>query len=91
MLICKNGEQYYHYLAQTVLNHTKTYEELVCGLSLLQKYEQPNVNIYEEYNPHLVQELVAPLPAILEDIHRLLALYPMDNIKNLANLCNKIQ
>ena len=35
--------------------------------------------------------MVAPLPAILDHIHGLLALYPMDNIKQLATICGKIQ
>lgn len=39
----------------------------------------------------MVKQLVSPLATILQQIHRLIAEHPIDNIKNLANLCNKIQ
>lgn len=55
------------------------------------KYEQKNINIYEEYNPAVIKMLVEPLPTIMEEIHELINKYPIDNIKNLANICNKIQ
>lgn len=35
--------------------------------------------------------MVAPLTNILLQVHNLVNLYPIDNIKNLANICSKIQ
>lgn len=35
--------------------------------------------------------LVEPLPTIMSEIHDLINKYPIDNIKNLANICNKIE
>jgi midasin (ATPase involved in ribosome maturation) len=63
----------------------------VVGLQALLKYEQKAINIYEEYHPAVVEALVQPLPAVMEQIHDLLARYPIDNIKNLATICGKIQ
>ena len=91
MLIGRTQEHYYRYLSKAIMNGCSTYEELVCGLQILLKYEQTTINIYEEYNPTMVKDLVSPLNGILEQVHALLALYPTDNIKYLATLCSKIQ
>jgi hypothetical protein len=91
MLVCPQQDTYYRYLSQTAMQSCGSYEELVLGLQTLLKYPQAALNIYEEYNPALVAELVAPLPALLEQLQALLALYPIDNLKQLATLCSKVQ
>jgi len=60
-------------------------------MNVMMKYDQEDINIYEEYNPIIIKELVSPLPAILYSIHQLIIKYQTDNIKQLANLCSKIQ
>lgn len=49
------------------------------------------MNIYEEYSPSLIKELLQPLPAIMEQIFVLINKYQIDTMKNLANICHKIQ
>ncbi len=77
-------------MSQNFIKTSTNYEEMIIGMSLINKYEQKHINIYEEYNPILIKFLVKPLPSILEGIHALLQKYPTDNIKSLATLCSKI-
>lgn len=63
---------------------------MVIGLQILLKFEQKNINIYDEYNLYVIKMLVEPLPTIMSEIHDLINKYPIDNIKNLAVICNKI-
>ena len=49
------------------------------------------MNIYEEYSPSSIKELLQPLPAIMEQIFVLINKYQIDTMKNLANICHKIQ
>lgn len=91
MLVNKTKENYYPYLSKTIFHNCSSYEHMIDGLQIMLKYEQKGINIYEEYNPSLIKFLVSPLPKILEEIHELINKYQIDNIKNLANLCSKIQ
>jgi hemoglobin-like flavoprotein len=91
MLVNKTPQNYYPYLSKMILASADAYDQLVVGLQALSKCDHKGLNIYEEYHPAVAKALVEPLPAIMEQIHELLAKYPIDNIKKLANLCNKIQ
>jgi len=76
-----------------MLTNARDYKGLCVSLQLLQKPTQnsTHVNIYEESSPALCKQLFGPVPAIMEHIQLLLSKYPLDNIKNLAQICHKIQ
>lgn len=66
MLINKTPQTYYPYLSKLLIVNPQDYNELIIGVQLLMKYDQKNINIYEEYNPAIIKMLVQPLPTIME-------------------------